>query len=324
MAAYAFRRLLGAIPLLLFISVTVFVLLQAAPGGPTAAYLRRGNMKAEDLARLEEQLGLNDPLPVQYGKWLGRVLQGDLGMAVTSKRPVADEILDRLPNTLTLMGIAWAVTLLIAIPVGVLSAVKQYSKFDHFVTTVTFIGQSIPIFWFGLILLLIFYMWLENPFAGGPLLPAGGVATIGAPFSLGDRIAHLILPVTMLAAGWVAWYSRFLRASMLETIHQDYVRTARAKGLSERLVILRHGFRNAAIPLVTLMALDVPFLFTGALFTEVIFAWPGMGRLFYAAAERRDYGLLMAIIMITSTLIILANIVADLLYAWLDPRIRLG
>ena len=130
---------------------------------------------------------------------------------------------------------------------------------------------------------------------------------------------HLILPVTMLAAGWVAWYSRFLRASMLETIHQDYVRTARAKGLSERLVILRHGFRNAAIPLVTLMALDVPFLFTGALFTEVIFAWPGMGRLFYDAAERRDYGLLMAIIMITSALIILANILADMLYAWLDP-----
>jgi peptide/nickel transport system permease protein len=222
------------------------------------------------------------------------------------------------------MAVAWAVTLLIAIPVGILSAIRQYSKFDHAVTTLTFIGQSIPIFWFGLILLLVFYMKLENPFSGEPLLPAGGVQTMGAPFSLGDRVKHLILPVTMLAAGWVAWYSRFLRASMLETIHQDYVRTARAKGLSERLVVLRHGFRNAAIPLVTLMALDVPFLFTGALFTEVIFAWPGMGRLFYAAAERRDYGLLMAIIMITSALIILANILADMIYAWLDPRIRLS
>jgi peptide/nickel transport system permease protein len=223
-----------------------------------------------------------------------------------------------------LMGVAWLVTLLIAIPVGILSAVRQYSKFDHLVTSITFVGQSIPIFWFGLILLLVFYVWLENPLTGEPLLPAGGVQTMGAPFSIGDRIVHLILPVTMLAAGWVAWYSRFLRASMLETIHQDYVRTARAKGLSERLVILRHGFRNAAIPLVTLMALDVPFLFTGALFTEVIFAWPGMGRLFYDAAERRDYGLLMAIIMITSALIILANILADMLYAWLDPRIRLS
>ena len=304
--------------------MAVFALLHAAPGGPTGAYMRRGSMNAADLAALEEKLGLNDPLPIQYGKWLGRVLQGDLGMAVTTKRPVAVEILDRLPNTLILMAVAWAVTLLIAIPVGILSAIRQYSKFDHAVTTLTFIGQSIPIFWFGLILLLVFYMKLENPFTGEPLLPAGGVATMGAPFSLGDRVVHLILPVTMLAAGWVAWYSRFLRASMLETIHQDYVRTARAKGSAERLVVLRHGFRNAAIPLVTLMALDVPFLFTGALFTEVIFAWPGMGRLFYAAAERRDYGLLMAIIMITSALIILANILADMIYAWLDPRIRLS
>ncbi len=324
MAIFFCRRLLGAIPLLLFVSVSVFALLHAAPGGPTGAYMRRGVTNQADLARLEEELGLNDPLPVQYGKWLSRILQGDLGMAVTSKRPVADEIRDRLPNTVTLMLIAWGVTLLIAIPVGIYSAIRQYSRFDHAVTTLTFIGQSIPIFWFGLILLLVFYMRLENPFTGEPLLPAGGVATMGAPFSLADRIQHLILPVTMLAAGWVAWYSRFLRASMLETIHQDYVRTARAKGVSERLVVLRHAFRNAAIPLVTLMALDVPFLFTGALFTEVIFAWPGMGRLFYAAAERRDYGLLMAIIMITSALIIVANIVADMLYTLLDPRIRLA
>ena len=324
MAVFLARRIVGAIPLLLFVSVTVFALLHAAPGGPTGAYMRRGSVNTADLAALEEKLGLNDPLPIQYGKWLGRVLQGDLGMAVTTKRPVAVEILDRLPNTLVLMLVAWVVTLLIAIPVGILSAIRQYSKFDHAVTTLTFIGQSIPIFWFGLILLLVFYMKLENPFTGEPLLPAGGVSTMGAPFSLADRAKHLILPVTMLAAGWVAWYSRFLRASMLETIHQDYVRTARAKGLSERLVVLRHGFRNAAIPLVTLMALDVPFLFTGALFTEVIFAWPGMGRLFYAAAERRDYGLLMAIIMITSALIILANILADMIYAWLDPRIRLS
>ena len=324
MGAYVVRRLIGAVPLLLFVSVAIFLLLHAAPGGPTGAYLRRGNISAEDRLRLERELGLHDPLHVQYLKWLGRVVQGDFGMAVTSRRPVIAEIRDRLPNTLYLMTTAWVVTLALAIPVGILSAVKQYSKFDHLVTALTFVGQSIPIFWFGLILILVFYLTLDNPFSGEPLLPAGGVQTIGAPFSLGDRIKHLILPVTMLAAGWVAWYSRFLRASMLEVIHQDYVRTARAKGLRERLVILRHGFRNAAIPLVTLMALDVPYLFSGALFTEVIFAWPGMGRLFYAAAERRDYGLLMAIIMITSALIILANIVADLVYALLDPRIRLS
>ncbi len=324
MGSYVLRRLLGAVPLLLFVSVAVFLMLQAAPGGPTGAYMRRGvGMSAADVAALEARLGLNDPVHVQYGKWLGRVLQGDLGESVTSKRPVSEEILDRLPNTLYLMFTAWIVTLLIAIPIGIFSAVKQYSKFDHIVTSITFIGQSIPIFWFGLILILIFYLGLRNPISGGPLLPAGGMQTIGAPPSLGDRLIHLILPVTMLAAGWVAWYSRFLRASMLDVIHQDYVRTARAKGLTERIIVIRHAFRNAAIPLVTLMALDVPFLFTGALFTEVIFAWPGMGRLFYTAAERRDYGLLMAIIMITSVLIVLANIAADVLYSRLDPRIRL-
>lgn len=325
MGSFVVRRLLGAVPLLVFISVAVFLLLQAAPGGPTGAYLRRGaGMSGDDLAALEAQLGLNDPIHVQYAKWLGRVVQGDLGMSVTSRRPVAQEIFDRLPNTLYLMLAAWMVTLAIAIPIGIFSALKQYSKFDHLMTSITFIGQSIPIFWFGLILILVFYLALENPITGQPLFPAGGMQTIGAPFSIGDRLTHLVLPVTMLAAGWVAWYSRFLRASMLEVVHQDYIRTARAKGLRERVVVLRHAFRNAAIPLVTLMALDVPFLFTGALFTEVIFAWPGMGRLFYTAAERRDYGLLMAIIMITSVLIVLANILADIIYSWLDPRIRLS
>lgn len=328
MGAYFLRRLLGAIPLLFVVSVVVYGLLYLAPGGPTAMYLRRGaGMSGDDLARLERQLGLDDPFYIQYFRWLGRVLQGDLGMAVTSSQPVTDAIWERLPNTLVLMGTAWAVTLLIAIPIGVYSAIRQYSKFDHAVTAFTFVGQSIPTFWFGLILILIFYSTLDNPFSGSPLLPAGGMRTIGEDLSgwalVQDRLRHLILPVAMLAMGWIAWYSRFLRSSMLEVIHADYVRTARAKGLRENAVILKHAFRNAAIPLVTLMALDLPFLFTGALFAEVIFSWPGMGRLFYQAAERRDYGLLMAIIMITSVLIIVANILADMIYSWLDPRIRL-
>ena len=328
MGAYILRRALGAIPLLLFVSVIVYGLLQLSPGGPTSMYMRRGTgLSAEDLARMEESLGLNDPFYVQYGRWLGKIVQGDFGMATTTSRPVIDEILERLPNTLYLMAFAWGITLLIAIPIGIFSAVRQYSIFDHFVTALTFIGQSIPSFFLGLILLLIFYMRLDNPFSGGPLLPSGGVKTIGADLTgfamLRDRAVHLILPVTMLAATWIAWYSRFLRASMLETIHLDYIRTGRAKGLKERTVILRHAFRNAAIPLITLMALDVPLLFSGALFAEVIFSWPGMGRLFFQAAERRDYGLLMAIIMITSFLIIVANILADIAYRLLDPRIKL-
>jgi peptide/nickel transport system permease protein len=230
--------------------------------------------------------------------------------------------MDRLPNTLYLMATAWIVTILIAIPVGILAATRQYTWFDHLITGLTFVGQSVPIFWLGLILILIFYVTLDNPFSGEPLLPAGGMKTLGADFSIVDRAKHLVLPVTMLAASWVAWYTRFLRSSMLEVVHQDYVRTARAKGLREQVVIMRHAFRNAAIPLVTLMALDLPLIFSGALFTEVIFSWPGMGRLFFAAADRRDYPLLMAIIMITATLIVFANLLADVLYAWLDPRIR--
>jgi len=328
MGGYILRRALGAIPLLLFVSIVVYGLLELSPGGPTSMYMRRGTgMSAADLAQVEASLGLNDPLYIQYSRWLGKVVQGDFGMATTSSRPVSDEILDRLPNTLYLMGVAWVVTMLIAIPIGILSAVKQYSKFDHLVTAMTFVGQSIPSFFLGLILLLVFYMRLDNPFTGGPLLPSGGVKTIGQTLTgwdmIKDRVLHLILPVTMLAATWIAWYSRFLRASMLETIHLDYIRTGRAKGLTERIVILRHAFRNAAIPLVTLMALDLPLLFTGALFAEVIFSWPGMGRLFFQAAERRDYGLLMAIIMITSFLIILANLLADIAYRLLDPRIKL-
>jgi peptide/nickel transport system permease protein len=322
MGAYVIRRLIQAVPLLLFISAAVFLLLQAAPGGPMGAYVRRGNFSDEDLRRLEERLGLNAPVHVQYGKWVQKVVQLDFGQSTSERRPVRDSIMDRLPNTLYLMGTAWIVTILIAIPIGVLSATRQYSKFDHIVTGLTFVGQSVPIFWLGLILILVFYVTLDNPFTGEPLLPAGGMQTLGADFSIADRIKHLILPVTMLAASWVAWYTRFLRSSMLEVIHQDYVRTARAKGLREQAVIMKHAFRNASIPLVTLMALDLPLIFSGALFTEVIFSWPGMGRLFFAAADRRDYPLLMAIIMITATLIVLANLLADVLYAWLDPRIR--
>jgi peptide/nickel transport system permease protein len=328
MGGYILRRVLWAIPLLLFVSVVVYGLLELSPGGPTAMYLRRGGgISPEDIARMEAALGLNDPFYLQYLRWLGRVLHGDFGMAVTSSRPVSAEIMDRLPNTLYLMAIAWAVSLLIAVPIGILSAVKQYSKFDHLVTALTFVGQSIPSYFLGLILLLVFYMRIDNPITGGPLLPSGGVKTIGENLTgwemIWDRIVHLILPVTMLAATWIAWYSRFLRASMLETIHLDYVRTARAKGVRERGVILRHAFRNASIPLVTIMALDLPLLFAGALYAEVIFSWPGMGRLFFQAAERRDYGLLMAIVMITSFLIIVGNLLADIAYRLLDPRITL-
>jgi peptide/nickel transport system permease protein len=220
------------------------------------------------------------------------------------------------------MSITLLVVALIAIPIGVISAIKQYSWFDITATTLSFMGQAIPEFWLGLILVLIFYTWLDNPVTGESLLPAGGMYTLGVDFSLLDRVRHLILPVTMGMVGWVAWYSRFLRSSMLEVIHQDYVRTARAKGQIERKVMLNHALKNALIPLVTLFALDFPYIFTGSIYVELIFSWPGMGRLFYDAAVHRDYPLLMGILVISAAFIIICNLLADLAYAYLDPRVR--
>lgn len=322
MTRYIIRRIIQAVPLLFLISIAIFGLLHVIPGGPLAAYESNPNFSAEDQLRLEQELGLNDPVHIRYLKWLGNILRGDWGYSLVTRRPVLMEIGDRLPNTLYLAFISFTVSLLIAIPIGVISAVRQYSLLDHVVTTIAFMGHSIPIFWFGLILIIIFNVTLKNPFTGEPLFPGGGMYTIGAPFSIGDRIRHLVLPVTMLGLYQLAQHTRYMRSGMLDVLHQDYIRTARAKGLRERLVIARHAFKNAALPLITIIMLEMPGLFNGALFTETIFSWPGMGRLFYNSAERLDYAVLMAIIMINATLIVFFNLVADIIYAYLDPRIK--
>jgi peptide/nickel transport system permease protein len=227
-----------------------------------------------------------------------------------------------LGPTVYLVGSTFLVVLIISVLVGVFSAIRQYSFLDIGTTTLTFIGQALPVFWVGLMLILIFFTWLKHPATGKPLLPASGMYTVGAPFSLGDWLAHLILPLVALGLGWVSWYSRYLRASMLDVIHEDYIRTARAKGISEFMVIFKHALKNAALPLVTVVALDLPVLFGGSLFVETIFSWPGMGRLFYRAVERRDYPILMGTILIIAVMIVIANLVADVVYAYLDPRIR--
>jgi peptide/nickel transport system permease protein len=189
-------------------------------------------------------------------------------------------------------------------------------------TTITFIGQSIPVYWLGLGLIMIFYVALKNPSTGEPLFPVGGMNTYGKEGDFWDSIWHLVLPVIALSLGWIAWYSRFLRSSMLDVLHEDYIRTARAKGLSERAVHYKHALQNAILPLITMIALDLPSLFAGALFVETIFSWPGMGRLFWDAAKGRDYPVLLGVVMITAVLIIFCNILADIAYGWLNPQVK--
>lgn len=322
MPTYILRRSLQAIPLLFILSILLFFLVRTAPGGPLAQAARNPNITAEQLERLRTRLGLDQPLPVQYLNWLGAVLQGDLGESIKSHRAVAEMIGERIPNTLLLVGLAFVITLLIAIPVGAVAAQRQYSLFDYVVTTLTFAGQSAPIYWLGLMFILVFYVWLDNPFTGQPLLPAGGMYSTGGNKNLGDLAWHLILPVGTLCLTWVAWYSRFFRASMLEVLHADYVRTAHAKGLHRRQVTYVHALRNGIMPLVTMVALDFPTMFAGALFIETIFSWPGMGRLFWEAARGRDYPVLLGVILINAVLIVACNIIADLIYGWVDPRVR--
>ena len=322
MTTYAIRRVLQTIPILFIISVLLFIMVRSAPGGPLTAARRNPNISKEQLEVIEEKLGLNDPLPVQYGRWLGAMLKGDMGESIKFRRPVSEMINERIPNTLLLVGVSFLVTLLIAIPIGIWSARKPYSPFDYFVTTVTFIGQSIPVYWLGLGLIVIFYVVLKNPISGEPFFPVGGMNTRGKEGEFLDTLWHLALPVTALSMGWVAWYSRFLRSSMLDVLHEDYIRTARAKGMKEQMVHYKHALRNAILPLVTLIALDLPSLFAGALFVETIFSWPGMGRLFWDAAKGRDYPVLLGVVMITATLIIVCNILADLAYGWLDPQVK--
>ncbi|MBI1794126.1 MAG: ABC transporter permease [Chloroflexi bacterium] len=316
MWSFLLRRILLAIPMLLAISFVSFAIMQSVPGGPLAIYRNNPNVRAADLARLEKQLGLDKPMVTQYAIWLRNLATGNWGRSLASGLPVTQMISERIGNTFYLMGTAFILTMLIAIPIGVLSAVKRYSFFDHTATLFSFLGFSVPIFWLGLVAIIVFAVWLR-------WLPAGGMRTINAEFSFIDRLRYLILPASLMAFHSAAQYSRYVRASMLEVIRQDYITTARAKGQNERNVIYIHALRNALIPLITVVALDLPALFSGALLIETVFAWPGMGRLFWNSATRFDYPVLMGIIITTALLVIACNLIADVLYAFADPRVRL-
>lgn len=323
MTTYILRRTLQAIPIMLLLSVFLFGIVHVMPGGPLAQAERNPNVTPEQLAAMRERLGLDDPIPVQYVKWLKAfVFEGDWGYSIKFRRPVIDMVAERVPPTLLLFGVGFVIMLIFAIPIGIYSAIRPYSKFDNLITTFSFAGQSVPVYWLGILLIIIFYLTLQNPFTGGPLFPAGGMHTVGREDSLPDLIWHMVLPIAAMTFTWIAWYSRFLRSSMRDTLNEDYIRTARAKGLHQRTVHFRHAFRNALLPLVTLIALDLPTVFGGAVFIETIFAWPGMGRLFWDAARGRDYPVLLAVLMIYGALTLFFNLVADIFYGFLDPRIR--
>jgi peptide/nickel transport system permease protein len=311
---YIVRRLLQAIPLLLVISVALFLLLQLIPGGPAqVAFSPR--MSAQARHDMVVNLGLDQPWYIQYVKWLWGTLHLDLGNTFANGQPVATIIGDRLPATVQLLGTAFLLALICAIPLGIIASVRQYSILDYVLTVLSYIGISMPVFWFAEMLILVLAVQ-HNWF------PTSGQMTEGVPSTLWDQVHHMILPAIVLSLNFIAAWSRYLRSSMLEVLHQDYLRTARAKGVKRLTIVIRHAFRNALIPLVTVVALDFGTIFGGAVITETIFAWPGLGRLFYDSLSSRDYPVLMAMMELSAVTIVACNIIADIIYGMLDPRIR--
>jgi peptide/nickel transport system permease protein len=313
-AAFLLKRLLGAVPLLLAISLLLFVIVHLAPGGPLDVYVDNPSVTPEALRQLRIGYGLDRPLPVQYLLWLKSMLEGAWGYSIRTGRPVTQEIIERLPATLLLGGTALALSLAIALPVGVLTAALRRSGVDRVLTFLSFSGISIPVFWLALMLQLLLSIKLG-------WLPAAGYETIGAS-GVRDRLAHLVMPALVLSLATIASWSRFLRSSLIDVLEQDYIRTAFAKGHSFAGVILRHALRNALIPVVTVISLDLASVISGAVITETVFAWPGIGRLFVESMDGRDYPVLMGLMMLGSVALILANLLADLVYAAIDPRIR--
>jgi peptide/nickel transport system permease protein len=315
MGKYIFRRLLQLFPTLLLVTLGSFFLLQAVPGGPMSMYSENPEITAADRIRLQKTLGLDQPIHVQYWNWLSRVVRGEWGYSIIERRPVLTIVSERVGNTLKLVGSGLLLAFAVAMIMGTVSAYRQHSFLDHLTTFLALIGYSIPVFWSGLVAIVIFTVWLH-------WFPASGMYNLGHDPTFTDLLHHAVLPVSVLALYLGGYYTRFIRGSLLEVKNQEYVRTARSKGLSEWRIFYRHALKNAAIPIVTILALDLPSLFAGALFTETIFTWPGMGRLFWQAATRRDYPVLMALITVTAILVVISNLLADVIYGLLNPQIR--
>ncbi len=326
MTGYVLRRLAGTVPLVLGIATVIFLLVNAAPGDPASLMISPG-LDREVIDQMRSNYGLDDPLPVRYGKWVAALATGDLGYSFSHSRPVVDVIGEVLPNTLLLSVCALLVAFLFGIVLGTIQAVRQYSATDSILSVVLLFFYSMPSFWLALMLILSLSLFARNAWGWPIFFPASGMYSVdhySLP-ALGrvlDRGWHLVLPTLSLSLVLTAGIARYMRASMLEVIRQDFVRTARAKGLPERVVVFKHALRNALIPIVTLIGLYIPVLFSGTVFIELIFAWPGMGRTLVDAVFARDYPVVMAGSFFFAVVVVAANLVADILYAVVDPRIR--
>ena len=318
MGRYVIRRILQAIPLLLLVSVFMFLLIHALPGGPEQVIFNP-HLSPEGRAALRARFGLDDPLPIQYLKWLKNILTGDFGASFATNQPVSQILSERFPATLELFGLAFAVALVFAILLGIISAVRQNSITDYTLTTVSYFGIAMPAFLLGIFLQDIFAVQLR-------WLPVSGTSTAGMIFdpfnAFLDGFLHVILPMLTLSILFSAGWSRYMRSSMIDVVKQDYIRTARAKGVSTNNILFGHALRNAVIPLITVVAIDFGSVAGGAVLTEGIFAWPGMGSLFLGSLDSRDFPVLLAILILSAILVISFNLIADILYAVMDPRIR--
>ncbi|HEY4390411.1 MAG TPA: ABC transporter permease [Paenibacillus sp.] len=316
MTEYFIRRLLQSVLVLFLITLVAFGLIHAAPGGPTQMMLSPG-LSPEALKVQAHNLGLDQPIHIQYIRWIGDMLHGDLGHTFKNNIPVGDILWPTVKNTLILMGVAWLLSLIIAIPWGIYNSTSTYGISDQVSSFVSYVGFAMPGFWFGILLQELFALKLN-------WLPLSDMWAMDKQGDIGSLILHLLMPVTVLSLGFLAAYVKYSRSSMLEVLDQDYIRTARAKGVPERKVIFRHALRNALIPIITILGLDLPILVGGAALTERVFNWPGMGRLFIDMALAREYSVLMAITIITAAMVIIGNLIADILYAVVDPRVQLG
>lgn len=318
MGEFVVRRLLISIPVFFGITILVFVVIALAPGDPVSAYVQPElGDNAEVRAAIIQQYALDQPLPVRYVRWLSGVAQGDFGYRAIGGQPIGSEIQRSLIASVLLMGTALAIGILVGIPIGVLSAVRQYSKLDFLLTAITFLGVSMPSFLLGIGGLWLIGLKLR-------LVPVTGMVTPGRPFDLIDFLRHLALPAAILGFGYGAIFMRYTRAAMLEVLHSDYITTAHAKGLPGRIVVVRHGFRNGLIPVITILGLSIPEMVGGAVVTEQVFNWPGVGLLVVEGVNDRDYFLIMGITIVVSTVVLLANLVTDIAYGYADPRIRVS